>query len=90
MYFVEEGTQRCGLYGCTKCASRFLDARIVPRMVCPYCGVTMQDLEIGPDDVMPSEEENAVLEEVIEGAENVALHDGLLSLALTGGNYEWI
>ena len=69
MYYVLDGTQRCGLYECSRCHDRFLDARIVPKMICPGCGE-------------PSF--------VIEGEENVARYDALLSLAVTGGNYDWI
>ncbi len=90
MYFVDDGTKRCGLYTCSHCASRFLDARIAPRMMCPYCGETTLDYEIGPDDEMPEAHEDAVLDEVIEGEDQVEMYDSLLSLAITGGNYEWI
>jgi hypothetical protein len=69
---------------------RFLDVKIAPRISCPYCGEEAFDMEIGPDDEMPEPTENAILEEVIEGEENVERYDALLSLAITGGNYDWI
>ena len=47
-------------------------------------------MELGPDDEMPSVEETAVLQEIIEGAENVEKYDTLLSLAVTGGSYDWL
>ncbi|MDY3250938.1 MAG: hypothetical protein SOX32_11400 [Candidatus Choladocola sp.] len=88
MYFVPDGTERCGFYECEDCGSRFLALQIGPRIVCPYCGEEL-DLEIGPDDEMPEVREAAVLLEVIEG-EDVEKMDGLLSLAATGGDYGWI
>jgi hypothetical protein len=48
-------------------------------------------MEIGPDDEMPEAREDAVLLEVIEGAEEVEQMDALLSLAITGGDPDsWI
>ena len=38
MYYVPDGTQRCGFYECEECKQRFLDIRIGPRIPCPYCG----------------------------------------------------
>jgi hypothetical protein len=48
------------------------------------------DMEIGPDDAMPGTAENALLIQVIQGAEEVEKMDGLLSLALTGGDFNWL
>lgn len=89
MYFVNDGTMMCGYYECEECGSRFLDARIAPRLICPYCGEA-PDMEIGPDDEMPEIKEDAKLVTVVEGEEEVERYDTLLSLALTGGDYEWI
>ena len=89
MYYVPEGTERCGFYECAACGTRFLDVKVMPRMVCPYCG-EQPDMELGPDDALPDVKEDAVLLEVIEGAENVEKYDTLLSLAVTGGDYRWI
>ena len=89
MYFVPDGTEKCGFYECKDCGNRFLDIRIGPRITCPYCG-TEPDMEIGPDEEMPEIRETATLLQVIEDAESVEKYDTLLSLALTGGNYEWI
>ena len=89
MYYVPDNTEMCGFYECRECSQRFLDTMIVPKMVCPYCG-TVPDMEIGPDDELPEVKETAELLEVIEGAENVEKMDILLSLAITGGDYEWI
>ena len=88
MYFVPDGTKRCGYYECEDCGRRFLDVRIGPALVCPYCGEE-PDMEIGPDDEMMEAVESAMLQAVIEG-EDVEKYDTLLSLALTGGDYGWI
>lgn len=87
MYFVPDGTQICGFYECDECNIRFLSLKIAPTMVCPYCSEEV-DMEIGPDEEMPHPKENVKLIKVVEG-EDVEKMDGLLSLALTGGDYEW-
>lgn len=89
MFYVPDGTNLCGFYECKSCDNRFLDLRIAPQMVCPYCGEE-PDMEIGPDEDMPKAKEEAKLLEVIEGEEEVEKMDGLLSLAFTGGDYEWL
>ena len=55
----------------------------------PYCGEE-PDMEIGPDDVMPDTTETAKFLQVVEGEEEVGKMDMLLSLAITGGDYEWL
>lgn len=90
MYYVPDGTEFCGFYECKNCDSRFLHLRIIPKMVCPYCG-EVPDMEIGPDDELPEIKEDAVLLQTVEGAEEVAKFDQLLSLAFTGGDPDdWI
>ncbi|MCQ2543492.1 MAG: hypothetical protein MJ126_04950 [Lachnospiraceae bacterium] len=89
MYYVPDGTELCGFYECEDCQERFLNLQIAPYIVCPYCGET-PDMEIGPDDEVPDSCEHAKLIKVIEGAEEVEKMDGLLSLAYTGGDYDWI
>lgn len=88
MYYVPDGTERCGYYECQDCKQRFLDVRIAPTLVCPYCGEE-PDMEIGPGEEMPEVREAAKLVQMIEG-EDVERYDTLLSLAVTGGDYEWI
>lgn len=88
MYFVPDGTQVCGLYECEDCSMRYLSVKIASVMTCPYCGEE-PDMELGPDDEMPVNTETAKLIRVVEGDE-VELMDGLLSLALTGGDVDWI
>ena len=88
MYYVPDGTERCGFYECDDCGNRFLDVRIAPAIVCPYCGEEI-NMEIGPDEEMPETNEAAKLLQMIEG-EDVEKYDALLSLAVTGGDYGWI
>ena len=45
---------------------------------------------IGPDEPMPVIEESAKLLQVIQGEDEVEKMDTLLSLAVTGGNEEWL
>lgn len=89
MYFLDNGVTRCGYYECNDCGTRFLHETIVPKMICPYCGEE-PDMELGPDDVVEEVSESAVLVEEINGLEEVERMDGLLSLASTGGDYNWI
>ena len=53
-----------------------------------YCGEE-PDMELGPDDEMPVNTETAKLLQVVEG-EDVEKMDALLSLAITGGECDWI
>ena len=88
MYYVPDDTKQCGFYECCECGSRFLDLRIAPTLVCPYCGEEV-NMEIGPDEEMPKAKEDAKLIQMLEG-EDVLKYDTLLSLAVTGGDYSWI
>ena len=88
MYYVPDGTQRCGFYECKECGNRFLDLKIAPAIICPYCGEE-PEMEIGPDEEMQEAAESSKLIEMVEG-ENVEKYDTLLSLAITGGDYSWI
>jgi len=88
MYFVPDEIQVCGFYECEDCNMRFLDEKVAPVMLCPYCGKEV-DMEIGPDDEMPEAAEHAKLIKVVEG-EEIEKMDALLSLAITGGNYDWV
>ena len=88
MFYVPDGTMVCGYYECAECDMRFLSVAVMPSMICPYCGEAV-DMEIGPDEEMPQAKEAAKLVKVVEG-EDVERMDTLLSLAITGGNEEWI
>ena len=89
MYYVPDGTQMCGYYECSDCKNRFLSLKIVPQLVCPYCGEE-PDMELGPDEEMPEIKEAAKLIQVVSGKEEVEKMDTLLSIAITGGNYDWL
>ena len=82
MYYVPDGTEQCGYYECKECGSRFLDLKIAPTLVCPYCGEEA-DMEIGPDEEMPKVVESAKLIQMVRGVEEVEKMDKLLSLAVT-------
>ncbi|MBQ9610299.1 MAG: FYDLN acid domain-containing protein [Lachnospiraceae bacterium] len=88
MYYVPDGTQKCGYYECPKCGERFLDIETSDIIPCPYCEMDI-DPEVGPDEDINEQKSNAKLIKVVEG-EEVEKMDALLSLAITGGNYEWI
>ena len=88
MYYVPDGTVRCGYYECPKCGERFLDVATSETIPCPYCEMDV-DLEVGPDEDVDAQRSDAKLVRTLEG-EEVEKMDALLSLAITGGNYEWI
>lgn len=89
MYYVPDGTTKCGYYECEDCGERFLSLHTEPSIICPGCGEDI-DWEIGLDEEMPTARETAKLIQIVEGAEEVEKMDMLLSLAITGGDYEWI
>ena len=89
MYYVPDGTKECGYYECKKCGSRFLSLQTMNTIPCPDCGMDI-DYEIGPDETLEATEDTAVLVEKIIGEEEVEKMDSLLSLAITGGDYNWI
>ena len=88
MYYVPDGTERCGFYECKECGERFLSLKLGPAIICPYCGEE-PDMEVGPDEIVAAPKEEAKLLQIVEG-EEVEKMDTLLSLAITGGDYEWI
>lgn len=88
MYYVPDDTEKCGYYECTHCGTRFLSLQMTDEIPCPYCEAEAE-LEIGPDEKMADVAFSAKLIEVVCG-EDVEKMDTLLSLAITGGNFEWI
>ena len=88
MYYVPDGTDKCGFYECDECGTRFLDIKLSPRIICPYCGEEA-DMEVGPGEEMPITKESAKLLQTLEG-EDIEKYDSLLSLAETGGDFNWI
>ena len=88
MYYVPDDTEKCGYYECSCCRTRFLSLQTMNEIPCPYCEADIE-LEIGPDEDMAKLTDSAKLIKVVCG-EDVEKMDALLSLAITGGNYEWI
>ena len=89
MFYVPDGTTQCGFYECKKCGNRFLSLQTMKRIPCPDCERDI-DYEIGPDESLDDLLDTAELLQIVEGEEEVAKMDGLLSLAITGGDEEWI
>lgn len=89
MFYVPDGTEKCGYYECMECGYRFLSLSTEDRIECPDCEGNF-DYEIGPDDTIEESQNKAKLIKIIEGVEEVEKMDTLLSLAITGGDYEWI
>ncbi|MBQ3513953.1 MAG: hypothetical protein IJA32_09185 [Lachnospiraceae bacterium] len=88
MYYVPDDTKKCGYYQCKRCGVKFLSLQTMDTIDCTYCAEEI-DMEMGPDDDMTEFKDTAKLIEVLEG-EDVEKMDALLSLAITGGNYDWI
>ena len=88
MYYVPDGTKECGYYEFKKCSKGFLCMQTMERIPCPDCEAEI-DYEIGPDESLEDVLDTAELIEKIEG-EEVEKMDALLSLAVTGGDYNWI
>ena len=78
MYYVPDGTKQCGYYECKKCGNRFLSLQTMTRIPCPDCASEI-DYEIGPDETLADVTDT-----------EVAKMDALLSLAITGGDFNWI
>lgn len=87
MYYIPDGTTKCGYYECETCKTKFLSIQTMESIPCPYCEEDIE-LEIGPDEELENGAE-ANLIEVLQG-EDVEKMDALLSLAITGGDYGWI
>lgn len=67
----------------------FLSLQTMKRIPCPECEAEI-DYEIGPDESMEDVFDTAELLEKIVGEEEVEKMDGLLSLAITDGDCNWI
>lgn len=89
MYYIPDGTKRCGYYQCEKCGLRFLSLKTDDTEECLDCSEEF-DPEIGPDEEQASIERTAKLIQVLEDEEEIQKMDMLLSLAITGGDYNWI
>ena len=80
MYFVPEKTIKAGFYECRCCHYRFLSLQTMNKIPCPLCEEDM-DYEIGPDESLEDLLDNADLQLIIEGEEEVEKYDTLLSVA---------
>ena len=104
MYIVKEIRHRkevkiqCTMYQTARKSADFMNVRNVAivfclqtmkRIPCPECEAEI-DYEIGPDESMEDVFDTAELLEKIVGEEEVEKMDGLLSLAITGGDCNWI
>ena len=90
MYYVPDGTKKCGYYECKKCGNRFLSLQTMEKIPCPDCEAEI-DYEIGPDENMEDILDTAQLLQKIEGEEEVEKMDALLSLAIKdSGNMDLI
>lgn len=69
--------------------NRFLSLQTMEKIPCPDCEAEI-DYEIGPDESMEDILDTAQLLQKIEGEEEVEKMDALLSLAITGGDCNWI
>ena len=82
MYFLDDGTEKCGFYECKKCSYRFLSLYETKKAPCPLCEQDI-DYEIGPDESLEDLLETAELIDIIDGKENVERMDILLSAAFS-------
>lgn len=89
MYYLPDGTNKCGFYECKRCNNRFLSLQTMKKIPCPSCTQDI-DYEIGPDESLEDILDSAELIQIIEGEEEIVKMDGLLSLAITGGEDEWL
>ena len=89
MYYVPDGTKTCGYYECKKCGNRFLSLQTMEKIPSPDYEAEV-DYEIGPGESLEDVLDTAVLLQRIEGEEEVEKMDALLSLAITGGDFDWI
>ena len=67
----------------------FCPWQTMKRIPCPDCEQEI-DYEIGPDESLEDVLDTAESLQKIEGTEEVAKMDALLSLAITGGDCNWI
>lgn len=89
MYFLPDGTKRCGLYECRLCSARLLSVDIVPAIFCTFCAGEI-DREVGPDECMEQVTDSAKLIKVVEDEEEIKLLDGMLGLAVYDDDESWL
>mgnify|MGYP007045829510 CR=1 FL=1 len=72
-----------------KCGNRFLSLQMMEKIPCPDCEAEI-DYEIGPDENMEDILDTAQLLQKNRGWRRSRKMDALLSLAITGGDCNWI
>ena len=68
MYYVPDGTKKCGYYECKKCGNRFLSLQTMEKIPCPDCEAEIE-YEIGQMKVLEDIQILAQLLQKIEGEE---------------------
>jgi len=89
MYFLPDGTKRCGLYECRLCSARSLSVNTVPSMFCTFCAGEV-DMEVGPDECVEQIPDSAKLIRIVEDEEEIRLLDGLLGLTVYDDDESWL
>ena len=87
MYQMEQ--KNADIMNVKNAGNRFLSLQTMEKIPCPDCEAEI-DYEIGPDENMEDILDTAQLLQKIEGEEEVEKMDALLSLAITGGDCNWI
>lgn len=70
MFYLPDGTTKCGFYECKRCDNRFLSLQTMKKIPCPSCAQDI-DYEIGPDESLDDILDSAELIQVIEGEEEI-------------------
>jgi hypothetical protein len=89
MYFLPDGTKRCGLYECELCSARLLSVNVVPAMFCTFCAGEVEN-EVGPDEYVEQVPDSAKLIKIVEDEEEIILLDGMLGLAVYDDDESWL
>ncbi len=89
MYFLPEGTKRCGLYECRLCSARSLSVNTAPSMFCTFCAGEVER-EVGPDECVEQIPDSAKLIRIVEDEEEIQLLDGMLGLAVYDDDESWL
>lgn len=89
MYFLPDGTKRCGLYECELCKARLLSLSTEPSFFCTFCKGEV-DMEIGPDECPEQLTDSAKLLKIVEDEEEIVILDGMLGLSVYDDDDSWL
>lgn len=89
MYFLPDGTKRCGLYECKLCYARSLSLNTAPSMFCTFCAGAV-DMELGPDEQVEQITDSAKLLRIVEDEEEIQILDGMLGLSIYDDDDSWL